>query len=247
MVELAPYLEDRTKVIVNGVDLDLFRPAESHTSTRSDRLRMLVLGQLQTVKNPFGLLEALAIVRRAYPSLDLVVDWYGEPVVVDKGYGLQWGHRNRSREADYYVRLKEAIAQHSLQDRFLLHQTVKDVTNLYQTADVACLPSFFEGTSNFICEAMASGVPVLASRVGDNCRLVEEGRNGLLFNPRSPRDIADAIGRFAALPQEAKVRMGQEGRKMAEIMLSRDVFLDRFTELIEETIACRGRTPHTHA
>ena len=220
MIEAAPYLRKRTHTIINGVDLDHFQPAPK--CSQPQQIRMLVLARFQPPKNPFGLLEAIDIIRRESPSLDLVVDWYG--------------NSRLKQGTAYYRQLEEAIAQHSLQAQFRLHRATKDVVSLYHKADVLCLPSFYEGTSNVICEAMACGIPLLVSHISDNPRLVEEGRNGFLFDPTSPQDIADTIMRFAALPPEARQAFGQEGRKMAEAMLSSDVYIDRFIALIEQVI-----------
>ena len=236
MIEAAPSLEKRTYIIINGVDLDHFQPAPKRSQPQ--QIRMLVLARFQPQKNPFGLLEALDIIRRESPSLDLVVDWYGNPIKAAEPF--KWRYRSRLKWANYYRQLEEAIVQYSLQDRFRLHPGVKDVASLYHKADALCLPSFYEGTANVICEAMACGIPLLASHVGDTPRLVEEGRNGLLFDPTSPQDIADTILRFAALPPEARQALGQEGRRMAEATLSSDTFMTHFIDLIEQVRAGNG-------
>ena len=90
-----------------------------------------------------------------------------------------------------------------------------------------------------IGEAMACGVPVLASRVSDNPLLVDDGRTGLLFDPGSARDIADAMVRFADLPAEARARMGLEGRRRAEAMLSPETMIDSFIRLMTRLIRDR--------
>jgi glycosyltransferase involved in cell wall biosynthesis len=68
-----------------------------------------------------------------------------------------------------------------------------DVPALLAGWDVAVLPSLYEGLSNFVMEAMAAGVPVVASDIPSNRELVEEGRSGLLFPPDSPQALADAL------------------------------------------------------
>ena len=86
---------------------------------------------------------------------------------------------------------------------------------------------------------MACGVPVLASRVSDIPLLVEDGRTGLLFDPGSARDIADAMVRFADLPAEARARMGLEGRRRAEAMLPPEKMIDSFIRLMTRLIRDR--------
>ncbi len=241
--QAAPSLRQRTSVIVDGVDLAHFRPANSPKLGRRNRLRILVLARFHPQKNPFGLVAAAALVRKQHPALDLVIDWYGEIISLDRPSDSEWSPRRRREVTQYYKRLEDAIAERSLQDRFHLHDARKDVATLYQAADAVCLPSFYEGTPNVICEAMASGVPVLATPVGDVPRLVEDGCSGLLFDPASPQAIADAIVRFASMSPEARVAMGLAGRKVAEVKLSTEVFVDRYVQLIRRVI---GRRRQTH-
>lgn len=236
MIEAFPRLEDRTHVIVNGVDLERFAPAKPLLTSRSAELRMLVLARFAQQKNPFGLLDAVEIIRREHPQLDVVVDWYGD-------YKTP-GNPPITRQRDFPIGLEETIAQYSLQDKFRLHRAVKNVEQLYHAADVVCLPSFSEGTANVICEAMACGIPLLVSRVSDNIKLVVEEQNGLLFDPLSPRDIADTIVRFAAKPYDIRQRMGLTGRKMAETTLSPDVLVDSYISLMEKVVTQkRGASP----
>ena len=244
MTELVPGLEKRIRVIVNDVDLERFspRPADGGPPERADRLRILVPARISEEKNPVGLLEAADVVRRERPSLRLTIDWYGGPLTEEGGRVPRWELRPRRDAAEYHRRLRQAVAERGMQDRFRLHPAAREVTPLYRAADAVCLPSFREGTSNVVCEAMACGVPLLVSRVGDNPRLVREGRNGLLFDPRSPRDIADAILRFAGTSAEDRRRMGRESRRIAEAALSENVSLDRYVELMDQVSSQKGGT-----
>ena len=107
--------------------------------------------------------------------------------------------------------------------------------DLYHAADALCLPSHWEGTSNVVCEAMACGLPVLASRAGDNARLIQDGGNGILFDAASPRSIADAILRFEALPRAARERMGAQGRTSA-LAMSTEVMVDSYVGLLNRLL-----------
>ncbi len=251
IAEQAPKLKDRTHLIVNGMDLKRFpvrgaiaapgRHDEDMTD-RSGGLRILVLARFHPVKNPFGLLEAMEILRDNHPAVDVVVAWHGEHIGSGDPRAYRWRARFRRKMDDFYKTLEEAVAERSLTERFLMHPEREDVVPLYHAADAVCMPSFSEGMSNVICEAMACGVPLLASRVGDSPRLVVDGRNGFLFDPNSPRDIAETILRFANMPSEARRRMGAEGRRMAEAMPTPDMFADRYIALFETVTARRGRT-----
>src|SRR5690606_21739605 len=90
-----------------------------------------------------------------------------------------------------------ALAAEGVADRWRWLGRREDVPELMRAHDALVHPAFFEGLPNAVCEALASGLPVLASRVCDHPRLVGEDR-GLLFDPGSPEDIAAALERFAA-------------------------------------------------
>ena len=245
---VAPYLDARTDVIVNGVDVQSFRPPQRHGAgvrgetavpgEASRSLRLLTLGRLKPQKNPFGLLEALATVRKERPTLDVAVDWYGDHPDATSARGLRRRSATQSNRV-FRGALDKAIADRALTQSFRLHAARHDVLDLYHGADALCLPSHWEGTSNAVCEAMACGLPVLASRAGDNARLVRDGGNGLLFDASSPRSIATAILRFAALPGAERQRMGVEGRASA-LALSTNVMVDRYVELLNRLLERRG-------
>jgi L-malate glycosyltransferase len=74
------------------------------------------------------------------------------------------------------------------------------VTPYYQTADVLALPSLSEGSPNVLLEAMASGVPVVATSVGGIPEIVTHGETALLVSPHSSVAIAEAIDRVLSDP-----------------------------------------------
>jgi glycosyltransferase involved in cell wall biosynthesis len=86
---------------------------------------------------------------------------------------------------------------------------------LYAQADVFCLPSRGDCTPLAVAEAMACGLPVVATTVGSIPDMVDHGRNGLLVRPASPRDLAAALGALAADPQMGNT-MGITSRLVAE-------------------------------
>ena len=244
MSKIAPFLADRTSVIVNGVDLSVFAPPPSPPPARNGQLRLLALARLQPQKNPFGLLEAVNILRKEEPALDVTVDWHGDRVTTGDRRASKWARSRQRGHTEYAERFDDAVERLGLRDRFRLRPASPDVLSLYHAADALVLPSVYEGTPNVVCEAMACGLPVLASSVGDNPRLVEDGRNGFLFDPNAPADIADAIRRFAALPAETRDAMRAESRARAEAALSADGFNARYQELIERTLRRRkGKAP----
>ena len=239
--EIAPHLTERTKVIVNGVDMEYFRPATRLRKQSTNRITMLVLARLSPQKNVLRFIEAVYVVRSRHPEVDLEVDWYGKKPASIKPSNAPLGRSAWRQGTAYYRKVEDVLTRYGMEQFVRFHGPYRDVRKLYTKADVVCLPSVHEGCSNVIGEAMSCGVPVLASRVSDNLRLVEEGRNGLLFDPLSVDDMAMAIVRFVSRSIAERRKMGSEGRKKAETLLPRTIFVDRYVDLITRVLECRSR------
>lgn len=95
-----------------------------------------------------------------------------------------------------------------------LLEPARDPTPLYRAADVFVLPSVSEGLSNALLEALASGLPVLASRVGGSAEAVEDGVSGLLFDG-DPDPAAEAPVRRLASDAALRARLGAGARARA--------------------------------
>ncbi|MEC5161306.1 MULTISPECIES: TIGR03088 family PEP-CTERM/XrtA system glycosyltransferase [unclassified Janthinobacterium] len=87
-----------------------------------------------------------------------------------------------------------------------------DIAQLMRAMDLFVLPSLAEGSSNTILEAMASGLPVVATAVGGNVDLVQAGWTGALVPPRAPQLLAEALGQYYHAPDLAQ-RHGLRGRR----------------------------------
>lgn len=223
---ICPILSGRLLTIPNFVDLQSFN-VPAHKTCSSIQLdsrtsagvmpdkaesvkRIIVTARVCRRKNTDGLIKAayeLAKSRR-----DFRIDWYGKE-----------GDNAYSRKCDKLIR------KLSIDDLFTIHNAMNDVGEVYGSSDIFCLPSFFEGTSNSLAEALASGLPAVCSRVGDNSRYISEGRNGYLFDPYKPKDIARSIGLM--LDADLK-KFGEEGRKVAEENLSMVKFKESYNSLI---------------
>lgn len=77
--------------------------------------------------------------------------------------------------------------------RFLGHVDNEKICNYYKTADVFAMPSLVEAFGVVFLEAMASGTPVIGSKVGGTKELIKHGKNGLLVNPNKPNQLAEYI------------------------------------------------------
>ena len=110
--------------------------------------------------------------------------------------------------------LEAVITELGLGDRVRLLGERDDVPLILQSLDVFVLPSIGEGISNAILEAMATGLAVIATRVGGNVELVREGITGRLIEPRRPEVLAGALTAYLGEPARAREH-GAAGRERA--------------------------------
>ena len=110
-----------------------------------------------------------------------------------------------------------------------------DVPALMRGFDGFVLPSLNEGVSNSILEAMATGLPVVATAVGGNPELVANGETGLLVPSNQPEALARALCQLALHPAEA-VRMGAAGRAAAEQRFSLQAMVSAYQGLYDNAL-----------
>jgi glycosyltransferase involved in cell wall biosynthesis len=101
-------------------------------------------------------------------------------------------------------RIEQAIRHRDLEDRITLAGHVQDVRPYYLSADVLAVSSSSEGSPNVVLEAMAAGVPVVATSVGGIPELVTDKETGLLTPPSDPKSMAAAINLLFSDPDLAK-------------------------------------------
>jgi glycosyltransferase involved in cell wall biosynthesis len=116
----------------------------------------------------------------------------------------------------------------------------RDVVPYLSTFDVFALSSNTEGLSLSICEAMALGKPVVATDVGGNQELVEDGRTGLLVPIGDAQGLAEAIIRLLQDPDTAW-SMGQRGKEKIIAQLGLERYVNEYQSLYEETLSKKDR------
>lgn len=113
-----------------------------------------------------------------------------------------------------------------------------DVPQLMQAMHVFALPSMNEGISNTLLEAMATGLPVLATAVGGNVELVDDGVTGRLFAPSDVVTLADCLVAYAD-DEELRRRHGRAGQARAASHFSLQAMLTQYATMYEELAAAR--------
>ncbi|MFI5212910.1 MAG: glycosyltransferase [Gemmatimonadales bacterium] len=213
----------RRKVVVihNGVDLDRFRPVSDRAALRS-RLGLPVngavivnVGNISFYKGQEYLVEAAPAILAAHPEAIIVI--------VGKG--------NAAYEDILRRRCRDLGVNGSV--RFL--GEVPDPRDILGAADVKVLCSQYEGCANVLLESMAMGLPIVATRVGGNPELVEDGVNGYIVPPEDPAVIAAAVVRLLDGPDQRAV-MGAAGRARAETEFGLEVMMKRIEALYDGSV-----------
>lgn len=118
-----------------------------------------------------------------------------------------------SGNEEYKLKLQETIKQLGLSSNILLVGFVDDITKILRCLDIYCLSSLTEGCNRTLLEAMAVGLPVVATAVGGNVEIVEDSVNGILVPPNDPRGLASAILDLLK-DKKRSDKMGKTGRKV---------------------------------
>lgn len=239
--DLARYLTDAVGVpatrmtrIVNGVDTSMFIPARTRAAPRgfpfTDPAHCVfgTVGRLQAVKNQT--LLARAFVR----ALDIAPELRPRMRLVVVGDG------------PLAPQIVEILLRANAEDLAWLPGARDDVADVLRALDVFVLPSLAEGISNTILEAMASGLPVVATRVGGNGELVVDGETGALVPTADVDALARTMVRYA---QDVALvaRHGRSGRARAERLYSIDAMIGHYASLYEQLLGARERPDRSAA
>jgi sugar transferase (PEP-CTERM/EpsH1 system associated) len=234
--DLERYLHEKIHVpaarvaqLYNGVDTELFHPARGGRESLPcagfagpEQFVIGTVGRMQAVKDPVILARAFVRLLHLVPDgarrLRLVMVGDGPlkkqvlTVIEEAGAaGLAWLAGERD-----------------------------DVPRIMRGLDLFVLPSISEGISNTVLEAMASGLPVVATRVGGNPELIEVGVTGTLV----PREDAESMARaMRAYVENAELcrRQGSEARRTVERRFGMEAMVNAYMAVYDRALARRSR------
>ena len=179
------------------------------------RLLLITVGRLSEAKGYGDLLDALNELRQTYPQVFLVIVGAGD-------YLRAITAKIKSLELDGYVRLLGLRS---------------DVPTLLAASDIYVSASHWEGLPVSILEAMAAGLPVVATNVGD-IPLVIKPEFGICVAPHQPSQIAAALGYLVENPEQ-KANFGSKAREYVIQNHSSDVWLDQILSIYDQVITAR--------
>ena len=134
-----------------------------------------------------------------------------------------------------FNQLKQLIEECALSEMVWLTGDREDIPQLLQLMDIFVLPSLIEGISNTVLEAMATGLPVIATDVGGNPELIEDGVNGRLVVVDDHAKLANVIGELITDPESAKA-MGESGLKKVQKMFNWDRTVSEYFTVYDEVL-----------
>jgi starch synthase (maltosyl-transferring) len=209
----------RLTVIRNGIDITQFDNLPDQPTARAEfglpiqAKIMAAIGRPRPVKGFDDLLTAFAQIAAAYPDLYLVF----------VGDGLD------KRP------LQTAAQQLPCANRVIFLGDQQEIPRLLPAFDLLALPSLWEGLPNVVLEAMAAGLPVVATAVGGTPELISHNETGLLVPPQNPAALAGAIRQLLDHPEQA-AQMGRNGRQCAATQFTIEGMVERTETLYEKIL-----------
>jgi L-malate glycosyltransferase len=212
----------KIRVIYNGVDLERFGAKtrdRSWLSPNAEQEKWIVLvGNMHNdVKGHPCLIAAAEAVAHEFPGVRFVLAGDGEQ------------RQN----------FEQQVARVGLQNNFFFLGRRDDVPRLLACCDIAVLPSKAEGLPNAVLEYLAAGLPTVASRVGGNAEIVQDGKTGLLVPPDNHSALAEALLRLLRDPGFA-ANLGNRGREYVISEFSFERMIENTDQLYTELLRQRG-------
>ncbi len=212
---------DRLRVVYGAVDLEKLSPGRRNNAVRAtcgardNDLLVGLVARVQRIKGQEYFLQAAALLGQKFPQARFVLAGRGDE--------------------QRYEPLKRTASELGIIGRVAFLGYQPNIASLMASLDVGVIASLgSEGSSRVAIEYMASGVPVVATRVGGIPELVEDGKTAILVEPGNAQALADAIGRLIA-SADLRESLGKCGRERAERLFNFDRFI---LETVEFYRAC---------
>ncbi|MEZ4642786.1 MAG: glycosyltransferase [Chloroflexota bacterium] len=205
---------EKLLTIYNGVDAIRYQIALSDTDRQAIRYQtglhagfvIITVARLHPVKGHLDLLDAIPHVKRVFPDVQFL--WVGEGELEEM--------------------LRQQIYKLGLMDTVFLAGSRQDIPELLAISDLFVLPSHSEGMPNVILEAMAAGLPVVATAVGGIPEIVTE-ETGILVKPGDAGALAQAI--LQILQQADRNQLGQSAQKRVQSQFQVGQSIDKYEAL----------------
>lgn len=205
LVQTVKIPSTKVKLIYNGIDLTRYKPVpRSH-----DIFVIGTVGRAAVVKNQLCLIKAVESMITKTPALKNTLQLW----VVGDG--------------ELFSQLQDYVQSRQLQDTVKLLGARHDVADILEQLDLFVLPSLTEGIALTLLEAMASGLPVIATQVGGNPELIDDDVNGRLVPVRDEQALAECIVGYLNDPLRCQ-RQGLAARAKVEKQFSLQAMMEQY-------------------
>ena len=210
---------DRIDVVYNGVDTEPFDDIRMDKGSRVG-VKVLFAGVLTESKGFFDLIKAMPSVTARHPDVQILI-------------------AGRWEDGFLKNRVSAFVRENDLEDkvRFVGVVTGEEKAKLFKDADLFAYPTYFhlEGQPVAVLEAMASGLPVIATDRGSITEMITDGLNGFIVSPSSPHQIAEKICLLIA-DRSLREKMGERNRRLAREKFNLSQYVEGVTNSAEKAV-----------
>ncbi len=221
----------KTQVIPNGLDFAAFDRLPSREELRAGlevpeaEFLWVAVGNLRPAKDYPNLLNAAARCVALGGAFRLQVVGEAQP-----------GPGRNAMAVPHHEVLRQRVGELGLEGTVQFLGGRGDVPRILKAADGFVLSSAWEGMPNTVMEAMASGLPVVATDVGDVRELVEDGATGWVVPPGDPQALAERMLAVMAMDPEERLAMGARGRERVHAGYDNERVVDRWEDLFRDLV-----------
>lgn len=207
-----PLLAPKLYFTPNIIDIENFLPTPD-IDKQKKHITLGYVGRISPEKNIISLIKAVAkLVKQGHPiSLSL----YGD-------------NKNKL----YHELVKREIVQAGMEEFMILKGPSVDVREAYADIDILCLLSSYEGFSNVLAEALASGIPIIASDIAENRYLVKNGENGILVKSNDVENITNGILKLVYLNKIERTKISKCNRLKAEKIFNKEAIYRQYLKIL---------------
>ena len=216
--------ESKIRVIHNGVDIEKFKPASDKRKAKlelgfsHDDITILSVGRLYARKGLFTLIESMPRVVNRFKNAKFIISGKGQSNEMKKLVA----HAERLGVRDNIV--------------FTGYYPDKKLPKLYQAADLFAFSTFYEHHPFAVLEALSSQLPVVTTNVGGIPETIENGKNGFMCQPFTPREFSDRILYLLEHPAAAE-EMAFQARKTIEERFDWRIVVQKVLKVYDEALS----------
>lgn len=211
------HLHKKIFYVPNGLKVEKYPVKTSYKAKNA--LQVVCVGHVNGNKNAKILIEAINILKQE-GAIEIQVKWLGRT------------YEFLNQKNPYYGECIKLLENYGLSKCWSWEGKVTNVVDYLLKADVLIHPSIGEGFPNAICEALSTGLPVIASEVNDHPYIIKDKVNGLLFKNQDLNSLIEKISSFNNFGVEERTQMGKLARKTALQNFNNNQMIDNYENLL---------------